>query len=747
MSQTTTEHIVREAALIEDVDRQYAERADLSFLSRGLNVQQLPAAPLRRSSRVPHAPARKLELTSAEIKLALQNALRYFPPETHHVLAPEFLQELRDYGHIYMYRFRPREEEFFPSGNLVQNVRASPDEEDACLAMRAYPLERYPTRNRQAASIMLMIMNNLDPRVAQFPHELITYGSNGSVFSNWAQFRIMMQYLCRLGDDETLHVYSGHPLGIFPSHRDAPRVVVSNGLMVPSYSSHAMYERQYALGNSQYGNMTAGSYCYVGSQGIVAGTFTVLIAASRKYIGCERPDLAREMLRGKVFVTSGAGGMSGAQPKASVIAGCVCVVAEIARTAIEKRHKQGWVQEIIEYDLDTLVSRIVRAKHEARPVSIGFLGNIVDVWERLVTEHQKTGLMLADLGSDQTSLHIPFTGGYYPAGLSYEEANDMMVSQPERFKERVEESLRRQAAAINYLTEQGLSFWDYGNAFLLNAWKAGAKVARDPAHTPDNTAEDRIVFRYPSYVQDIMGDVFSLGFGPFRWICTSCHPEDLELTDRIAYQVLQKLYDECDVDDTANRVQLQDSIYWIQHAQENKLVVGSQARILYANGPARIAIALRFNEAIRDGQLRGSVVLSRDHHDVSGADSPWRETSNITDGSKFLADMSFHTVVGNASRGATWVALHDGGGVGISKSMNCGFGLVLDGTPEASQRAKMMLLFDVYNGITRRAWSGNHNAKATIAKGASDEGYGLKVTLVNDADEDAVEKALQSIKF
>eukprot|EP00762_Andalucia_godoyi_P001256 ANDGO_04792.mRNA.1 putative urocanate hydratase len=721
--------------------------ADLSFLARGLDfgtTNGLPPAAARRNARIPHATTRRPNLSVEDTRLALQNALRYFPTRLHSALAPEFLAELREYGHIYMYRFRPREEEFF--GKDIR-AKGMDEQEDDGSMMRAYPVHLYPAKSKYAASIMLMIMNNLDNRVAQFPHELITYGNNGSVFSNWAQFRLMMRYLSELENDETLHLYSGHPLGVFPSHEDAPRLIVSNGLFVPHYSSTQMYDRQYALGNSQYGNMTAGSYMYIGSAGIVAGTFTCMLGAARKYLKCAEPEKARETLRGKVFVTSGTGGMSGAQPKASVIAGCICVVAEVSRAAIQKRKDQGWLEEIIEADVHALVERIRKAKDEARPASIGFLGNIVDVWERLVEEFEKTGELLADLGSDQTSLHIPYTGGYYPVGMTVDEANRCMVEDPTLFKDRVHESLRRHAAAVNFLSDKGMAFWDYGNAFLINAWKAGAKVAKNALHTPQNTAEDSIEFRYPSYVQDIMGDVFSLGFGPFRWICTSCDPKDLRTTDDIATEVLKKLLRECDPSDRSYQVQLQDSLYWIEHADENRLVIGSQARILYANAPARIAIAVAINEAIQAGRITGTVVLSRDHHDVSGADSPWRETSNITDGSKFCSDMSFHTVIGNAIRGATWVAYHDGGGVGTSMSMNCGFGLVLDGSGDAAERAKRMLSFDVYNGVTRRAWSRNQNAQNTINSVIKDEGNGIRVTVSEPTDFQALDDAIRDAQL
>ncbi|QOI98118.1 MAG: urocanate hydratase [Flammeovirgaceae bacterium] len=614
---------------------------------------------------VNHAPKRKDILTTAEKKLAVKNALRYFHPKHHEILAHEFYKELIDFGRIYMYRFRPE------------------------YAMHARPISEYPHNSLQAASIMLMIQNNLDPAVAQHPHELITYGGNGAVFQNWAQYLLTMKYLATMTDEQTLHMYSGHPMGLFPSSKEAPRVVVTNGMMIPNYSRQDDWERYNALGVTQYGQMTAGSYMYIGPQGIVHGTTITVLNAGRR--------IAKqgEGLAGKLFVTSGLGGMSGAQPKAGNIAGCITVVAEVNDKATFKRQQQGWVDEVIG-DLDELVERVKSAKSGKEIVSIAYRGNIVDVWEKFDAEN-----VFIDLGSDQTSLHNPWAGGYYPAGLSFEESNQLMAIEPEKFKQHVQESLRRQAAAINRHTAKGTYFFDYGNAFLLEASRAGADVM----------APNGIDFRYPSYVQDIMGPMcFDYGFGPFRWVCTSGKESDLEFTDKLAGQVLEQIRMTAPEE---IHPQLNDNIRWIKQAQQNKLVVGSQARILYADAEGRIKIAAAFNKAIREGKI-GPVVLGRDHHDVSGTDSPYRETSNIYDGSKFTADMAIHNVIGDSFRGATWVSIHNGGGVGWGEVINGGFGLLLDGTAEADRRLENMLYFDVNNGIARRAWAGNEPAISTI---------------------------------
>jgi urocanate hydratase len=612
-----------------------------------------------------HAPRRKDILTPEEKKLAVKNALRYFHPKHHEILAKEFFEELQTYGRIYMYRFRPDYD------------------------MHARPLHEYPFKSLQAGAIMLMIQNNLDPAVAQHPHELITYGGNGAVFQNWAQYLLTMQYLATMTDGQTLHMYSGHPMGLFPSSPDAPRVVVTNGMMVPNYSKQDDWERYNALGVTQYGQMTAGSYMYIGPQGIVHGTTITVLNAGRKI------SKAGEGLAGKIFLTSGLGGMSGAQPKAGNIAGCITVVAEVNDKATEKRYAQGWVDEICD-NLDQLVSRVRKAKQEKEVVSLAYRGNIVDVWERFDAEN-----IFVDLGSDQTSLHNPWAGGYYPVGLSVEASNRMMVRAPDEFKKHVQESLRRQAAAINKHVAKGTYFFDYGNAFLLEASRAGAEVM----------ATDGINFRYPSYVQDIMGPMcFDYGFGPFRWVCTSGKAEDLDYTDSLALAVMEELLTQAPEEIHG---QLTDNINWIKHAKTNRLVVGSQARILYADARGRIKIATAFNRAIREGKI-GPVVLGRDHHDVSGTDSPFRETSNIYDGSKFTADMAIHNVIGDSFRGATWVSLHNGGGVGWGEVINGGFGLVLDGTAATDRKLQNMLYFDVNNGIARRAWAGNEHALAAI---------------------------------
>jgi len=630
-----------------------------------------------------HAPKRKDILTDKEKKLALKNALRYFPQKFHATLAPEFLNELNQLGRIYMYRFRPDYKMF------------------------ARPIDEYPAKSKQAASIMLMIQNNLDPAVAQHPHELITYGGNGAVFQNWAQYRLTMKYLAEMTDNQTLVMYSGHPMGLFPSHPDAPRVVVTNGMMIPNYSSKDEYEKYNALGVTQYGQMTAGSYMYIGPQGIVHGTTITVLNAARKHAEGEPT--------GKIFVSSGLGGMSGAQPKAAVIAGMVGVVAEINPKAVEVRHKQGWVDEVFT-DLDALITRMLKARKNREAVSLAYQGNVIDLWEKLAEKNVKI-----DLGSDQTSLHNPFAGGYYPADLSLEASNKMMAEQPELFKEKVHESLRRHVAAINKMTNNGMYFWDYGNAFLLEASRAGADITN---------AEGEFI--YPSYVQDIMGPLFfDYGFGPFRWVCTSGKPKDLEKTDQIAANVLTQL-----AQAAPNLIirQMEDNIHWIKEAGKNNLVVGSQARILYADCNGRTQIAKAFNDAIRKGEISAPIVLGRDHHDVSGTDSPYRETSNIYDGSALTADMAVQNFVGDSFRGATWVSLHNGGGVGWGEVINGGFGMTIDGSAEAERRIKMMLHWDVNNGIARRSWAQNTPAKFAIQQ-AMKENPELKVTLPNATDE------------
>lgn len=638
---------------------------------------------------VSHAPKRKDILSAEEKKLALRNALRYFPKELHAQLLPEFTQELKDYGRIYMYRLRPR------------------------YAMHARPINDYPHHSTQAAAIMMMIQNNLDPAVAQHPHELITYGGNGAVFQNWAQYRLTMQYLSEMTDEQTLVMYSGHPLGLFPSHPNAPRVVVTNGMVIPNYSKPDDWERFNALGVSQYGQMTAGSYMYIGPQGIVHGTTITVLNAARKVFGKEKDH------KMPLFVSSGLGGMSGAQPKAGNIAGVVSVVAEINPHAAEKRHAQGWVDEL-HYNLDELIPAVKKAVEERRVVSMAYVGNVVDLWERLAKDNVQV-----DLGSDQTSLHNPYAGGYYPVGMSLEESNKMMAEAPDTFKERVFDSLRRQVAAINKLTAQGMYFFDYGNAFLLMSSRAGADIMKDAQH-----------FRYPSYVQDIMGPMFfDYGFGPFRWACTSCSPADLELTDQLATEVLVELMDKA-TDDIHG--QLADNLHWIREAGRNKLVVGSQARILYADSEGRIRIALAFNKAIREGRISAPIVLGRDHHDVSGTDSPFRETSNIYDGSQFCADMAVQNVIGDSFRGATWVSLHNGGGVGWGEVINGGFGMVLDGSEACDQRIRQMLFWDVNNGITRRSWARNKGSMDAISREMERTPH-FKVTLPNLVDDELID--------
>jgi urocanate hydratase len=644
-------------------------------------------APGKYDPEINHAPRRKDILTREEKELALKNALRYFPKEWHSELAPEFANELKEYGRIYMYRFRPE------------------------YHMYARPIDEYPGRCDQAKAIMLMIQNNLDPAVAQHPHELITYGGNGAVFQNWAQYLLTMRYLSEMTEEQTLHMYSGHPMGLFPSHADAPRVVITNGMMIPNYSQPDDWEKFNALGVTQYGQMTAGSYMYIGPQGIVHGT-TITVLNALRMIGKKPHD-------GALFVTAGLGGMSGAQPKAGNIAGCISVTAEVNTKASRKRHEQGWVDEIIS-DIDELARRVRKAQENKETVSIAYEGNVVEVWE-----HFADNDIYIDLGSDQTSLHNPWAGGYYPVQLSYEEANIVMAEEPDRFKELVQESLRRQAAAINKHTERGTYFFDYGNAFLLEASRAGADVLN-----PEPTLGRE--FKYPSYVQDIMGPMcFDYGFGPFRWVCTSGKPEDLEYTDKLAGEVLSEMSSNAP---TEIRQQMDDNVHWIKAAGENKMVVGSQARILYADSEGRIEIARAFNKAIREGKT-GPIVLGRDHHDVSGTDSPYRETSNIYDGSRFTADMAIQNVIGDGFRGATWVSIHNGGGVGWGEVMNGGFGMLLDGSQDADRRLEQMLLFDVNNGIARRSWARNEPAIFAI-KREMERTPGLKITLPQQVDED-----------
>ncbi|SOS49668.1 Urocanate hydratase [Tenacibaculum finnmarkense] len=655
---------------------------------------ELPEMPVYDSS-INRAPKRKDILTSEEKKLALKNALRYFDAKHHAVLLPEFAKELEDYGRIYMYRFRPT------------------------YKMKARDIKEYPGKCSQAKAIMLMIQNNLDYAVAQHPHELITYGGNGGVFSNWAQYLLTMKYLSEMTDTQTLTMYSGHPMGLFPSHKDAPRVVVTNGMMIPNYSKPDDLEKFNALGVTQYGQMTAGSYMYIGPQGIVHGTTITVLNAFRKI---------KKSPKGNVFLTAGLGGMSGAQPKAGSIAGCITVCAEVNPKITEIRLSQGWIDEKIT-DLDELVARVKSAKENQETVSIAYLGNIVDVWEKFDQEN-----VHVDLGSDQTSLHNPWAGGYYPADISFDDANEMMANEPELFKEKVQETLRRHAKAINKHTEKGTYFFDYGNAFLLEASRAGATVHKDENDafcTVDNSKLGSEVFAYSSYVQDIMGPMcFDYGFGPFRWVCASGNPEDLAKTDAIACKVLEKIRKNSPVE---IQQQMADNIQWIKGAQENKLVVGSQARILYADAEGRAKIAEAFNKAIKKGKI-GKVVLGRDHHDVSGTDSPYRETSNIYDGSRYTADMAIQNVIGDSFRGATWVSIHNGGGVGWGEVINGGFGMLLDGSKAASKRLKSMLFWDVNNGIARRSWARNHGAVFAIKRAMKSEKE-LQVTVPNFVDD------------
>ncbi|KAF8569135.1 hypothetical protein P879_02771 [Paragonimus westermani] len=666
---------------------------DLSVLAKGIPLDPLPD-PKPLDPSVPHAPNLKPNLDATERKLALSNALRYIPAHLHEQLAPEFAQELATYGHIYMYRFRPDPR-----------------------ILKAHPIDRYPTRCIEAAAIMLMICNNLDRQVAQFPEELVTYGGNGQVFSNWGQFWLVMKALSKLDRKRTLVLYSGHPAGLFPSHEWAPRMVITNGMLVPRPGLQQDYQKLFALGVTQYGQMTAGSYCYIGPQGIVHGTTLTILNAFRRCLVSGLKDKCKtedeELIKGRVFLSSGLGGMSGAQAKAAVITGCVGVIAEVSEQALDKRHAQGWLTEKVT-DMDDLVKRIRECRKEGTAISIGYLGNVVDVWERMVKEYRETGELLVDIASDQTSCHNVFHGGYYPCGYTYEESRELMVKDNETFQKAVRASLRRQVEAINQLSQAGVYFFDYGNAFLLQAKQAGAEL--DPSDKQRIEAEQKGIkreFRYPSYVQDIIGDIFSMGFGPFRWVCTSGLPEDLELTDKLARTEMERLVSRTGLPLVVKQ-QFEDNLKWITEAQAHNLVVGSQARILYADEAGRVAIARAFNEAIHDGRLHGPVVLSRDHHDVSGTDSPYRETSNIYDGSAVCADMSVHNVIGGAMRGATWVSLHNGGGVGWGEVMNGGFGHVLDGSDESIIKACRLLTWDVSNGVVRRAWSGHPLARLVL---------------------------------
>lgn len=666
----------------------------------GIPQDRLPE-PKPYDKTINHAPKRKDILTAEEKVLALKNALRYFPAKFHAELAPEFAQELKDYGRIYMYRFRPSYD------------------------MHARPIDEYPCRSRQAAAIMAMIQNNLDPRVAQHPHELIIYGGNGAIFQNWAQYRLTMKYLAEMTDEQTLSMYSGHPMGLFPSHKDAPRVVVTNGMVIPNYSKQDDWERFNALGVSQYGQMTAGSYMYIGPQGIVHGTTITVMNAARKQLKAKGIAGTRENMKGMLFVTAGLGGMSGAQPKAGNIAGVVSVTAEINPLAARKRYDQGWVDELHE-NLDELIPRVRKAMENKETVSLAYVGNVVDLWERLAAEN-----IPVDLGSDQTSLHNPWAGGYYPVGQTFEESVKMMAEEPERFREAVRASLRRHVAAINELAAKGMYFFDYGNAFLLESSRAGADILK-----ADGT------FRYPSYVQDIMGPLyFDYGFGPFRWVCMSERPEDLAKSDEIAVNILKK---ELETAPEEIQGQLNDNIHWIEEAGRNHLVVGSQARILYADCEGRTKIALAFNKAIRKGEITAPIVLGRDHHDVSGTDSPFRETSNIYDGSRFTADMAIQNVIGDGFRGATWVSIHNGGGVGWGEVINGGFGMVIDGSADSDRHITQMLFWDVNNGIARRSWARNEGAEHAILR-EMERTPELTVTVANHTDENIVRKAIEEL--
>lgn len=666
----------------------------------GIPQDRLPE-PKPYDKTINHAPKRKDILTAEEKVLALKNALRYFPAKFHAELAPEFAKELKDYGRIYMYRFRPSYD------------------------MYARPIDEYPCRSRQAAAIMAMIQNNLDPRVAQHPHELIIYGGNGAIFQNWAQYRLTMKYLAEMTDEQTLSMYSGHPMGLFPSHKDAPRVVVTNGMVIPNYSKQDDWERFNALGVSQYGQMTAGSYMYIGPQGIVHGTTITVMNAARKQLKARGIAGTRENMKGMLFVTAGLGGMSGAQPKAGNIAGVVSVTAEINPLAARKRYDQGWVDELHE-NLNELIPRVRKAMKAKETVSLAYVGNVVDLWERLAAEN-----IPVDLGSDQTSLHNPWAGGYYPVGQTFEESVKMMAEEPERFREAVRASLRRHVAAINELAAKGMYFFDYGNAFLLESSRAGADILK-----ADGT------FRYPSYVQDIMGPLyFDYGFGPFRWVCMSERPEDLAKSDEIAVNILKK---ELETAPEEIQGQLNDNIHWIEEAGRNHLVVGSQARILYADCEGRTKIALAFNEAIRKGEITAPIVLGRDHHDVSGTDSPFRETSNIYDGSRFTADMAIQNVIGDGFRGATWVSIHNGGGVGWGEVINGGFGMVIDGSADSDRHITRMLFWDVNNGIARRSWARNEGAEHAIMR-EMERTPELTVTVANHTDENIVRKAIEEL--
>ncbi len=666
----------------------------------GIPQDRLPE-PKPYDKTINHAPKRKDILTAEEKVLALKNALRYFPAKFHAELAPEFAKELKDYGRIYMYRFRPSYD------------------------MYARPIDEYPCRSRQAAAIMAMIQNNLDPRVAQHPHELIIYGGNGAIFQNWAQYRLTMKYLAEMTDEQTLSMYSGHPMGLFPSHKDAPRVVVTNGMVIPNYSKQDDWERFNALGVSQYGQMTAGSYMYIGPQGIVHGTTITVMNAARKQLKARGIAGTRENMKGMLFVTAGLGGMSGAQPKAGNIAGVVSVTAEINPLAARKRYDQGWVDELHE-NLDELIPRIRKAMENKETVSLAYVGNVVDLWERLAAEN-----IPVDLGSDQTSLHNPWAGGYYPVGQTFEESVKMMAEEPEKFREAVCASLRRHVAAINELAAKGMYFFDYGNAFLLESSRAGADILKADGS-----------FRYPSYVQDIMGPLyFDYGFGPFRWVCMSERPEDLAKSDEIAVNILKK---ELETAPEEIQGQLNDNIHWIEEAGRNHLVVGSQARILYADCEGRTKIALAFNEAIRKGEISAPIVLGRDHHDVSGTDSPFRETSNIYDGSRFTADMAIQNVIGDGFRGATWVSIHNGGGVGWGEVINGGFGMVIDGSADSDRHITRMLFWDVNNGIARRSWARNEGAEHAIIR-EMERTPELTVTVANHTDENIVRKAIEEL--
>ena len=666
----------------------------------GIPQDRLPE-PKPYDKTINHAPKRKDILTAEEKVLALKNALRYFPAKFHAELAPEFAKELKDYGRIYMYRFRPSYD------------------------MYARPIDEYPCRSRQAAAIMAMIQNNLDPRVAQHPHELIIYGGNGAIFQNWAQYRLTMKYLAEMTDEQTLSMYSGHPMGLFPSHKDAPRVVVTNGMVIPNYSKQDDWERFNALGVSQYGQMTAGSYMYIGPQGIVHGTTITVMNAARKQLKARGIAGTRENMKGMLFVTAGLGGMSGAQPKAGNIAGVVSVTAEINPLAARKRYDQGWVDELHE-NLDELIPRIRKAMENKETVSLAYVGNVVDLWERLADEN-----IPVDLGSDQTSLHNPWAGGYYPVGQTFEESVKMMAEEPEKFREAVRASLRRHVAAINRLSACGMYFFDYGNAFLLESSRAGADILKADGS-----------FRYPSYVQDIMGPLyFDYGFGPFRWVCMSERPEDLAKSDEIAVNILKK---ELETAPEEIQGQLNDNIHWIEEAGRNHLVVGSQARILYADCEGRTKIALAFNEAIRKGEITAPIVLGRDHHDVSGTDSPFRETSNIYDGSRFTADMAIQNVIGDGFRGATWVSIHNGGGVGWGEVINGGFGMVIDGSADSDRHITQMLFWDVNNGIARRSWARNEGAEHAIMR-EMERTPELTVTVANHTDENIVRKAIEEL--